>query len=70
MKKYLQKIVTVMSALALALVAFPSGVYADVAPEPPIPGGGSGGAVGIVVVILVIVVVAASILILKKIKKK
>lgn len=70
MKKYLQKIVTILSAFALALIAFPSGVYADIAPEPPMPSDGSGGVAGIVIVILVIVVAAASIIILKKIKNK
>ena len=72
MKKSLQKIVTVLGALALALIAFPSGVYADIAPEPPIPvpPDGPGGAAGIVIVVLVIAVAAASVIILKKIKKK
>ena len=72
MKKSLQKIVTVLGALALALIAFPSGVYADIAPEPPIPvpSDGPGGAAGIAIVVLVIAVAVASVIILKKIKKK
>ena len=71
MKKYVQKIATILSAFALALIAFPSGVYADIAPEPPLPtSNGSGSVAGIVIVVLVIVVAAASIIILKEIKNK
>ena len=71
MKKISQKIAALLSTLAMALIAFPSGVYADIAPEPPIPMPSDGPGVALaVIVVLVIAVVAESMIILKKIKKK